>query len=146
MRAMTTLRQAIEKSVNQATRGIVDGIIEALRSVSLDDIVEFRSGRGGQKKSTASTPSGRLRRRSAEDLERDVRAVVALLKGKDPMGAEQIREALDVDKRALPKTLAEGLNSGALQKTGEKRSTKYFLGTGEPKRRGTAKKRSAKKE
>ncbi len=93
--------------------------------------------------------NGRLGRRSAEDIAETL-AWIAELLGKHPNGlrAEEIRTALDLDRREMPKPLAEGLKSGALMKTGERRATVYSLGAGtvsaSPKK--TTKKRAARRK
>ena len=59
--------------------------------------------------------------------------------------AEQIRELLGLQAKELPRPLADGLKSGVLSKSGQKRATVYTTGSGvvssTPK---AAKKRAAK--
>ena len=69
-----------------------------------------------------------------------VENIVSLL-GKHPGGlrAEQIRDALGCQAKELPRPLADGLSEGRITKTGQKRATTYFAGSGNggsgPKRR-----------
>lgn len=60
-----------------------------------------------------------------------VEDIVALL-GKNPEGlrAEQIRDALGVQAKELPRPLADALTEGRIKKTGQKRATTYFVGDG----------------
>jgi hypothetical protein len=46
------------------------------------------------------------------------------------MRAEQIREALNVEAKELPRPLADALAAGRITKTGQKRATTYFAGSG----------------
>lgn len=80
-----------------------------------------------------------------------IESIVDLL-GKSPSGlrAEQIRSALGVEAKELPRPLAEAITSGRITKTGQKRATTYFAGTGgtgsgAPKRRGRPAGRKTKK-
>ena len=53
-----------------------------------------------------------------------------LQKSSGGLRAEQIREALGVEAKELPRPLADGLSSGRFTKTGQKRATTYFAGSG----------------
>lgn len=53
-----------------------------------------------------------------------------LQKSSGGMRAEQIREALNVEAKELPRPLADALASGRVTKTGQKRATTYFAGSG----------------
>jgi hypothetical protein len=72
---------------------------------------------------------GRLSRRSPSDIERVVSEIVSLL-GEHPEGlrAEQIRRHLGLVAKELPRPLKEGVDSGKLGKSGQKRATTYFVG------------------
>jgi hypothetical protein len=70
---------------------------------------------------------GRLPRRSAEDIKVALDKVHGLLKGsKTGLRAEQIRKALRLDVREMPRVLKEGLASKKLSSKGQKRATTYF--------------------
>jgi hypothetical protein len=80
-----------------------------------------------------------------------IESIVDLL-GKSSSGlrAEQIRSALGVEAKELPRPLAEALSSGRITKSGQKRATTYFAGSGggasgAPKRRGRPAGRKNKK-
>ena len=67
--------------------------------------------------------------------------IVSLLQTRpEGLRAEQIREALAVQAKELPRPLADGLAAGRIKKAGQKRATTYFVaeagGSGGTKRRG----------
>ena len=73
-----------------------------------------------------TTRSGRLKRRSSEDIGAVLDQVVALVKkNKDGLRAEQIRTELSLQAKELPRVLKEGLRSKRLRKAGQKRATVY---------------------
>jgi len=92
--------------------------------------------RGSSTTKAASTPArtsapsgrskGRLPRRSPADIAKALGTIVALLKGKKAgLRSEQIRDALKLDKRELPRVLGEGLKTKRLKSKGQKRATVY---------------------
>lgn len=154
---MSSLRNTIEGLATQ----FATSILAALRSASIDDLADVagsgaRRGRParaeGENASPATTPrrrgrGGRLGRRSAGDITRMVGSIVDLL-AKSPSGlrAEQIREALGVEAKELPRPLSDAVSSGRITKSGQKRATTYFAGNGAaPKRRGRSASKRAKK-
>jgi hypothetical protein len=73
------------------------------------------------------TASGRLPRRSADDIAAELAKIVALVqKHRDGLRAEQIRAELGLQAKELPRVLKEGLASRALRSKGQKRATTYF--------------------
>jgi hypothetical protein len=78
--------------------------------------------RGGRRGS-----SGRLKRRSAADIEKALEAVVSLVE-KRPKGlrAEEIRTQLGMEAKEMPRVLGEGLATQKLHKRGHKRATTYY--------------------
>src|SRR5437763_1073097 len=100
---MGNLQQTIQKqSLLFAQR-----IIEALRSASIDELVDMprggRAPREARPAHTAVVSSGRIRR-SAADIQSTLEKIVALV-GNEAEGlrAEVIREQLGLDKREMPK-------------------------------------------
>lgn len=73
------------------------------------------------------TPKGRLARRLSEDIAKTLGLVVAALKATtgEGMRAEEIQRFLKLDRRELPRVLAEGLKNKSLRKKGQKRATIY---------------------
>jgi hypothetical protein len=111
-----------------------DGVLAAIRTASLDELTGVKDG-GGRKAArggggmpdplhTPKTKNGRLARRSPEEIAKAVGLVVAALKA-GPMRAEEIKAKLGLDKRELPRVLAEGLKTKKLSKKGAKRATTY---------------------
>ena len=69
---------------------------------------------------------GRLPRRSPEEIAKALDHVVALVKGnKDGLRAEQIRAALKMQSKEMPRVLQEGLAKRKLKAKGKKRATTY---------------------
>jgi hypothetical protein len=129
---MATLRSQLDSLAASFANAVVD----AIRSASLHELVstEGRGGaaaaRGGSPvaKATAAktTRSGRLKRRSSEDIGQVLDQVVSLVKrNKDGLRAEQIRTELGLQAKELPRVLKEGLSSKRLRKSGQKRATVY---------------------
>lgn len=143
---MSNLRSTIDRLASQ----FAGSIIEALRGASLDELMDVAGTRGGAGRrgrgmgggiAAAAAGAelgarrrgrgGRLGRRSADDIARMIDSIADLL-AKHPEGlrAEQIRESLGVEAKELPRPLADAVSSGRLTKTGQKRATTYFVGSG----------------
>ena len=151
---MSNLRNTIEGLASQ----FAVSVLEALRSASIDELVDVGNSGGARRgrpravesDGASSSPAprrraargGRLGRRTAGDITRMIESIVSVLtKGGQGMRAEQIRESLGVEAKELPRPLAEAISSGRITKTGQKRATTYFAGSGgssgaAPKRRG----------
>lgn len=88
-------------------------------------------------KAAAKAPksSGRLARRSMADIGNVVSDIVSLL-GQHPEGlrSEQIRSALGLQAKELPRPIQDGLDAGSITKVGQKRATTYFAGKGKKKK------------
>lgn len=83
----------------------------------------------GPKRSSKKTAKkdGRLARRTPEEIQDVVVRVSALLmKNKGGLRSEQIREAIQLDKREMPSVLKKGLETKVIRSKGEKRATTYF--------------------
>jgi hypothetical protein len=139
---MSTLRAQIDRLAAQ----FAGQIIEALRGASLDDLLAIAGNGGGARgrgRPAAGNAGnldlggrrrargGRLGRRTADDIGRMVDGIVGLLqKSSGGLRAEQIREALNVEAKELPRPLADALAAGRISKSGQKRATTYFAGSG----------------
>jgi hypothetical protein len=162
---MSNLRNTIESLASQ----FATSVLAALRSASIDELTDV-AGRGAvvrrgpgrpradsSESGAAAAPrrgggrgrGGRLGRRTQNDITRMVESIVDVLaKSASGLRSEQIREALGVEAKELPRPLAEALSSGRVTKTGQKRATTYFAGSGggaAPKRRGRPAGRKNKK-
>ena len=129
----TNLRSAL----NDLANTFASSVLEAIRGASLEDLIAEgsgggprgrRGGRGGQPTPSGSArKGGRLARRSPDDIAKSLAKVVTLVKGKKAgLRSEQIRDALKLDKRELPRVLGEGLKRKVLKSKGQKRATTYF--------------------
>jgi hypothetical protein len=139
---MATLRAQLDSLASSFAESIVD----AIRGASLQELLGAqgsaakaprgrRAGGGGQPDPilVPVTPKaktgrgGRLARRSSEDIAAALGDVVALLKkSKDGLRAEEIRAALKMESKEMPRVLREGLSTKMLSKRGQKRATVYF--------------------
>jgi hypothetical protein len=132
---MSNLQETIrEHSVVFAQR-----LIEALRGASIEELASVTHGGSSARRTiaprSAQGPRDRLGRRSAQDIENALDAIVKLVaQHAEGLRAEVIREKLALDKRELPKPLAEGIAKGILKKKGQKRSTTYFVAAKSAKR------------
>lgn len=136
----TALRQTIEAHAQKFAVALID----ALRSASLDELATVTGGLGAAPSrapraktngAAVATPkatkkAGRLGRRSADDIAQTLDQIVALVaQHAEGLRSEQIKAALNLDTRELPKPIAEGLKSGVLKKAGNKRATVYTAGS-----------------
>jgi hypothetical protein len=140
----TSLRSALDSlAINFAS-----AVLDAIRGASLDELVAEsggapRRGPGRPRGSSttkaapaaarASGPSakktkgGRLARRSPADIAKALGQIVALVKTKKAgLRSEEIRKALKLDVREVPRVLKEGLTKKKLRSKGQKRATTYF--------------------
>ncbi len=133
--AMSTLHQTI----NALAADFAHSLLKAFRSASFEEIISEtapgHSAHGGRRAAAshagASTKRGgrRLPRRSVKDINAMVGRIVALLHGnKKGLRAEDIRKKLGIDRRELPRPLAEALKKRVVSKRGKKRATTYFAG------------------
>ncbi len=67
-------------------------------------------------------------RRSAEDIEKAVAQVVALVKqSKTGLRSEEIKKKLGLDRREVPRILRTAVESKRLKSRGQKRATVYSV-------------------
>jgi hypothetical protein len=132
---------SLRSSLNDLAASFASSVLDAIRGASLEELLTdsgggARRGPGRPPKSAAplTTPaaprsrkSGRLARRSPEQIAKALDQVVALVKGKkDGLRAEQIRAALKMESKEMPRVIQEGLNKKKLKSRGQKRATTYF--------------------
>jgi len=128
---MPTLRS----SLNDLTSTFASSILAAIRGAPLEELIGktdgvARRGPGRPPKAkaapTAPTTSGRLARRSPEDIAKALDQVVALVKkNKNGLRAEAIRTSLGMASKEMPRVLKEGLAKKKLKAKGQKRATTY---------------------
>jgi hypothetical protein len=129
---------SLRSTLDSLASSFASEVLHAIRAASLDELLTETSGgtrRGpGRPRATVSAaptattrrPPGRLARRSHEEIAKTLGLIVAAVKAK-PMRAEQIRQVLKLDKRELPRVLAEGLKTKKLKSKGQKRATTYSV-------------------
>lgn len=114
-------RMPLKTQIEQLASTFVSQVLATLRTASLDELVGVVGSGSGP------STNGKRLRRTHEDLENVRKAIVALLK-KTPKGlrAEEIRMALNLEAKKLPRPLAAALETGEIKKKGQKRATTYF--------------------
>jgi hypothetical protein len=137
---------SLQSQLNQIASSFTRAVIEAIREISLEELVAETGGlkgmprvltttaqRGrGRAPRRATTPSRRqssrrLKRRSQRDIEKALGDIVSLV-GNRPRGmrAEQIRVELGMQAKEMPRILGEGIATRRLRKRGQKRATTYY--------------------
>jgi hypothetical protein len=131
----------LHSQLSRLAASFAESVLAAVRASSLEELLaESHGGRAagaGLKASappvarrTAATPakhSGRLARRSPEQIAKTVdRVVAAVKKRKDGLRAEQIRVELGLQAKEMPRVLKEALAAKKLTAKGQKRATTYF--------------------
>jgi hypothetical protein len=129
---MSSLRENLES----LAASFAIEVVRAIQGSSLEELVgEVSAGsRRGRPAAAGSAPKavrrakgGRLSRRSSEDIAAALERIVGVLrKQQDGMRAEQIRKALHMQAKEMPRVLSEGLAKRKLKKKGQKRATTYF--------------------
>jgi hypothetical protein len=132
---MSTLKARL----NTLASSFAAEVVRAIQGASLEELLAevggTRRGPGrppgprvdGAAKAPRLVKSGRLPRRSADEIKATLDKVHGLLKAsKGGLRAEQIRAALKLDVREMPRVLKEGLATKKLSSKGRKRATTYF--------------------
>jgi len=138
---------SLRSQLDTLAKNFANGVLAAIRTASLDDLLaesggapgrspgrrRARGGGGGDQPDPLRTPTakktkgGRLARRSPADIARTLEKAVALVKTKKTgLRSEEIRKALKLDVREVPRVLKEGLAKKKLKSKGQKRATTYF--------------------
>jgi hypothetical protein len=129
---------SLRSQLNELAAQFADAVVQAIRGSSLEELLAQSGGaprrgpgrpRGptapGEPKARARA-SGRLPRRSAEEIAAELERVVALVKkSKAGLRAEEIRAALKLLPKEMPRILKEGLAAKVLKSKGQKRATTY---------------------
>jgi hypothetical protein len=137
---MSTVKSRIE---GLAT-AFANDVVRAIRGASIEELLGGgagveRRGPGRPRASVqvaepdaprpAASPRGpgRLTRRSSDDIDQTLSAVVSLLKAtKEGLRSEQIRAELKLQANEMPRVLRQGLAQRQLKSRGQKRATTYF--------------------
>ncbi|HTQ45177.1 MAG TPA: hypothetical protein VMI75_20595 [Polyangiaceae bacterium] len=127
------MQNSLRSQLNELAQSFADGVLAAIRSASLDDLLaESRGGRrarggGGGGQPDPLRKGGRLARRTQAEIEAMLAKVLARVRATRGKGlrAEEIRKALSLDARELPRVLKEGLRTRKLKAKGQRRATVY---------------------
>jgi hypothetical protein len=130
---MSTLKSRLDSLAST----FATDVVRAIQGASLEELLgEIGGAKGTAARqngiiATTGKPkaksSGRLSRRSAEDIASTLTKIVALVKRhKEGLRAEQIRAELGMQAKEMPRVLKEGLAKKALKSKGHKRATTYF--------------------
>ena len=148
---------SLKEALQTLALNFADEVLAAVRSASLEELLwegdtssasarapRAASARAASPKGKAAKApkSGRLPRRSPEQLMAAVDDVVSLLKKhKDGLRSEEIRKALDMDVREVPRVIQHGIANKSFKVLhGEKRATTYGIGKGGASKPAPAKK------
>jgi hypothetical protein len=135
---------SLRSTLDSLATSFAGAVLDAIKGASLQELLAESAGaprRGpGRPKATATAAapakparrakaSGRLARRSPEEITKTLDQIHGLLKGKKSgMRSEEIRKALKLDVREVPRVLKEGLAKKKLKSRGQKRATTYTAG------------------
>jgi hypothetical protein len=142
------MRSPLRSALDALASTFTNSVLAAIRGASLDDLQaesggwsgNGRSGRGGRRAQTGGgvgqrdplgargkrAAKGRLARRSDEQIAKAVDQVVALVKkSKTGLRSEEIKKALGLDRREVPRILKTALAKRRLRAKGQKRATTY---------------------
>jgi hypothetical protein len=133
---------SLRSSLDDLASSFAESVLAAIRGSSLDELLaETGTGipkrgpgrpKGPEKVTTPptakrTTKSGRLPRRSVEDIAKLLGEIIAVVKrNKEGLRAEQIRAELGLQAKEMPRILKEGLATKKLKTKGQKRATTYF--------------------
>jgi len=137
----------LNSKLQDLARSFAEQVVETIRGASLQELVSsggegsagngrstrvVAGGGGGGQPDPLSAPSkpkgksGRLPRRSAEEIAKTLEKIVLLVKThKGGLRAEEIRSKLGMQAKEMPRILKEGLSKKKLASKGQKRATTY---------------------
>jgi len=124
----------IREQIAQMTSEYVNALLSMIRAQSLEALsfspesapVKAAAVKSSSKK---TVESGRLKRRSPEDVQKDVGRICTFLRAhRHGARSEEIRKALNLEPREMPRLLRKGLAGKAFfVLSGQKRSTVYTI-------------------
>jgi hypothetical protein len=118
---------SVEATIRERAAEFAEGLLEALRSASLSDIVGGGPPELPPARRVRRQPHRKGVRRSDTEIDELAQEIVDLCK-KHPNGvkAEEMRAVLKVENRELQRPIFLLLKKGSVKKTGQKRATLYF--------------------
>jgi hypothetical protein len=130
---------SLRSRLGDLAAAFVASVVGVIRESSVEELFAHSPGRRSSASRSAPAASaaratratrngGRLARRSGEDIAEVIDQIVDLLR-KHPKGlrAEDIRSALGLEAKEMPRPLREGLQAAKFTKSGQKRATTYLV-------------------
>jgi hypothetical protein len=124
-KALVTAVKALDKALASST-GDTQRAIEAARAILAERLAEMGLGAGA-----GGASKGERVRRSTEDLEELAASIRAHVQANPGARLEEISADIDVPSKDLKRPVQLLLGNGELRTEGQKRGTRYFLGSGE---------------
>jgi hypothetical protein len=133
----------LRSTLDSLATSFASAVLDAIKGASIQELLAESAGArrgpgrppGARPAPAAAKPAarggkpGRLARRSPAEIAKTLDRIHALLKGKKSgMRSEEIRKALKLDVREVPRVLKEGLAKKKLKSRGHKRATTYTAG------------------
>jgi hypothetical protein len=132
-----------QKQIAALTETFVNGIIGIIQSTPVYELAGLNPTAVGPAVGGSTRTNNRTANTPKADINDLAVNVVTYVKNNPNVGAEQIRQALDIAKNVWLKTLTLAMKNG-LKKTGEKRATKYYVGVKTAQVKNTPKRKPAK--
>ncbi|HWL89408.1 MAG TPA: hypothetical protein VNO21_26570 [Polyangiaceae bacterium] len=133
------MSKELQATIRQLAENFAQGVLDAVRSASLEDIrshasaapAPVRRGPGRPRRSAVpvEAPPAAKRGRPAKPVSPDVtvdRIVYLVRKAPQGMRSEDLRARLQLDKIPFRQAAAKAMAANLITKTGEKRSTTFF--------------------
>jgi hypothetical protein len=122
---------SLRSRLGDLASAFVASVVDAIRDASVEELFAQQGGGGRSSRRVAPASgraAGRLARRSGQDIEAVIDQIVELIR-QHPKGlrAEEIRAALGLEAKEMPRPLRQGLAAGRFTKSGQKRATTYLL-------------------
>jgi hypothetical protein len=134
--SIVAMPNSLRSALDALASSFADGVLQAIRSASIEDLQAESGGRprrgggttaGNPGPRARATKSGRLARRSEAEILKAVEQVLALVKkNKAGLRAEQIKTALGLQAKEMPRILKTAVAGKKLKKKGQKRATVYL--------------------
>jgi hypothetical protein len=122
------IRSRIETFLEEISTLLKKAALESVRAALGDGATPVRRGPGRPPKSAATRGGGG--KRSSEQVDEMAGRILAYVKSNAGESLEAISRAIGVPTKELKLPVIKLLGSRQLKKTGQKRGTKYFAGSG----------------
>lgn len=135
----------LQNTINDLATQLASDILNALQGASLADLGEMLDNSGGARvkprELASSTDTKTLKprksgkgsgvKRSPEAIQAVLDSVVRYLNSNsEGIGSEHLQKALGIEKKDIVGPITQALAQGLIKKSGQKRATRYFPGSG----------------